>query len=79
MLVDSIFSALGAGLKLWSSVESRKYIDRYLKLRQEYYEEINKPEAYQNHAKLDNIQFELSLLCHGFGTSVGQPNPKDTP
>lgn len=77
MLIDSIFMALGSGLKLWSSHESRKYIDKYINLKKDYYEEINKPEHLQDHAKLDNIEFELKLLCVGFNSSVGGPSPKN--
>ena len=79
MLVDSIFQALGSGLKLWSSVESRKYIDKMIRLKKDYYEEINKPEYLQDHAKLDTIKFELNLLCVGFNSSVGNPDTKNTP
>lgn len=77
MLIDSIFSALGSGLKLWSSVESRKYIDKYLKLRKDYYDETNKPESEQDFAVIDNIEFELKLLCDSFGSSVGAPEAKN--
>lgn len=77
MLIESIFMALGSGLKLWSSYESRKYIDKFIKLKKDYYEEINKPEHLQDHAKLDNIEFELKLLCVGFSSSVGEPNTKN--
>lgn len=77
MLVDSIFMALGSGLKLWSSVESRKYIDKYMKIKKDYYEETNKPESDQDFAVIDNLQFELKLLCDSFHTAVGSPQAEN--
>lgn len=76
-MIESIFSALGAGLKLWSSVESRKYLDKYINLRKQYYEEISKPEDQQDFAVIDNIQFELKLLCDSFGSAVGGQETKN--
>lgn len=76
-MIDSIFQVLGSGLKLWSSLESRKYLDKYISLRKDYYAEKSKPENEQDHAVLDNIKFELSLLCAGFSASVESENLKN--
>ena len=78
-MIDSIFQVLGSGLKLWSSLESRRYLDKYISLRKDWYAEKSKPENEQNHAVLDNIKFELSLLCSGFSSSVEHENPANKP
>lgn len=79
MAVEAVFLALGSALKLWASAESRKYLDKYFKLKREYHEEISKPEHLQDFAVLDNIEWELNLLCIGLNTAVGSPQPKNTP
>lgn len=77
MIIDSLLQVLGAGLKLWSSKEASKYLDRYIKLKKEWYEEIAKPEHQQDHARIDNLKFELKLLCDSFTSSVGTTDIKD--
>jgi hypothetical protein len=79
MTAETIFMVLGSGLKLWASAESRKYIDKFFKLKKEYYEEKNKPEHLQDYAVMDRIEFELNLLCVGFNSSVGEPQSKNMP
>jgi len=76
-MIDSLFKVLGAGLSLWESKERRKYLDRYLKLQKEYYEEYNKPIT--DDAVIDNIRFELELLSTAFSAQVGQANSKNMP
>jgi len=61
-----ILGLLGAGLKLWESKERRKYIDKTLDLEKKYFEESKKPFKEQDHAKLDNIEFELKILAKAF-------------
>lgn len=72
-MIESLIAVLGTGLKLWESKESRKYIDKLIKLKREYYEESNleRPDM----AKLDNLKFELRLLSQAFAAEAGKPNP----
>lgn len=59
------------GLKLWSSKESTKYVDRVLKLQSSYLEEYNKPRSQRNNAALDEIQDELEMISKVFITMGG--------
>jgi hypothetical protein len=78
-MIESLFAVLGSGLKLWASKEAHKYIDKYIKLRKEYYAEVNKPFDQQDHAVIDNIRFELQLLSSAFSSSVGEPKSENMP
>lgn len=71
-MIDSLFQALASGLSLWESKESRKYLDRLLKLEKDYYEEFNK-EVFDD-AVLDNIRHQLCALSKAFTTKVGTKN-----
>ncbi len=74
-MIDSLFQALASGLSLWQSKESRKYIDKLMKLEKDYYEESNKERP--DMAILDNIDFELQLLCKAFSSQIGAKNSLD--
>jgi len=67
-LINLVFEVLGAGLSLWNNKEKRKYIDKLIKLKKDYYEEYNKELC--DHAILDNIEFELRTLCKSFGSEA---------
>jgi len=71
-MVESLFKVLASGLSLWQSKESRKYLDKLIRLKKEWYEEYNldRPDM----AKLDNIEFELRLLSEAFASKVGKPD-----
>jgi len=71
-MIDSLFKALASGLSLWESKESRKYIDKLLKLEKEYYVETNK--ELPDDAVLDNIRYELCFLSKAFSSKVGAEN-----
>lgn len=71
----SLVGALEAGLSLWKSKESRKYIDKVTNLKRDYYEEDNKERP--DMALLDNIEFELRLVSESFGSQVRKQNLKD--
>jgi hypothetical protein len=75
-MVTALFQALAAGLKLWQSKESRKYLDRLIELKEDYYEEYNKDPARRSDAVLDNIERELRILTESFAAGVGA---QDTP
>lgn len=40
----------------------RKYIDEYVSLKRDWYEEKNKPEGVRSDAVLDNLKHELLLV-----------------
>jgi len=74
-MLESLIGALKSGLSLWESTESRKYIDKVIRLEREYYEEDNKQRP--DMAVLDNIEFELRLVCESFSSKVGKQNSKN--
>lgn len=75
-MVESIFAILSAALGIWNSKEKTKYLDRMMRLKREFYEENNKPEKERDHAVLDNLRFELQLLCeHASAAITGKQNP----
>lgn len=71
-MFESLAGALEAGLSLWSSKESRKYLDEVIRLRKEYYEEDNKERP--DMARLDRIEFQLCNLCEAFSAKVRKSN-----
>ena len=70
-MTELLIGVLLQGLKLWTSKESTKYVDRVLKLQSGYVEEYNKPRAERNNAKLDEIQEELEMISKVFITTGG--------
>lgn len=72
-MIDSLFKILGSALSLWESKEKRKYIDKLIKLKREYYAESNleRPDM----AKLDNLVFELELFSSAVSAQIGEPDP----
>lgn len=72
--MEMIMQLLQTGLNLWDDKEKNKYVDKLMKLKQDYYVEINKPQAERDDAILDNIEFELRNLSIAFSTTVGKQN-----
>ncbi len=64
--------ALKSGLSIWASKESRKYIDKVIKLEKEYYEENNQDRP--DMARLDHIDFELRTICKAFNSDTRKQN-----
>lgn len=73
-MIELIFKILGTGLSLWETKEKTKYQDKYIALKRAYYEELNKPDEERSDAVLDNLEFELRILCNSFSTEVGSKN-----
>lgn len=71
-MINSFMKSLGAGLSIWEHKEKRKYVDKLMKLKRDYYEESNKDIS--DDAILDNIEFELELLGIAFSSKVTQKN-----
>jgi len=74
-MIDSLFKVLGSGLALWESKEKRKYVDKLIALKKEYYEEYNK--EISDDAVLDNIRYELQFLGEAFSSKVGASDATD--
>ena len=70
--MESLFKALAAGLSLWESKESRKYLDKVIKMKKEWYEEYNKERPDNN--VLDTIELELCSITETFSSQVGVQN-----
>lgn len=72
--MNAFIQVLGSALSIWDSKEKSKYVDRYMKLKKEWYAEENKPESQRDHAVIDNLEFELRLLGIGFATEAAKSN-----
>lgn len=61
-------------LELLVEKEKNKYKDKKIKLETEYYEE--KKKARPNHARLDDLEHQLFVLCDAIGSAAtGQKAP----
>lgn len=78
-MFEALLKVLGSGLSLWESSEKRKYVDRLMALKKDYYEEFSKDPAIRSDATLDNIIRELCILGDAFSTSVGAENASPKP
>lgn len=61
-IIASLFTITKHSLNIYSTKQSRKYLDRVLFLEKVYYAEENKSEDERNHAVMDNCVNELCLL-----------------
>lgn len=78
-MFEVLFNVLNAGLILWSNKEKRKYIDELMHLKEQFYEEYNKPITSRSDAILDHIDFKLRVLGTAFAADVGKSNSPDIP
>lgn len=76
-MFTALLQVLLAGLQLWTDKEKTKYVDQLMKLKKEYYEEVNKPDDKRDDAVLDNLEFQLRLLGSAFASGVIQSNTTD--
>jgi hypothetical protein len=81
-MIDLVLKLAGSTIDLLVTKERNKYRDRYMKLKKEFYEEKNK--ANPDMAVLDNLEFDLFLLCssisseatkQALGNSSQSPSP----
>ena len=70
-MIGAVFTLLGSALSIWQSKEKRKYLDRYLSLKRDYYEAINRPPEEWNDARIDGLKFELQLLVDSLSSQIG--------
>lgn len=74
-MFNSIVSILSAGLTLWNTKESRKYLERVIELKKAWHEEYNKKNP--DDALLDNIFTELRIIGESFSAQVGKQDTKN--
>ena len=77
-MIDALIKSLEAGLSLWASKEKRKYLDKVISLKRDFYEEYNKPDDDRSDAVMDNIRLQLRIVANGFSTSLKTENSKDS-
>lgn len=70
-MIEAVLKVLAAGLSLWDDKEKGKYQDKFLALKKAYHDEFNKPDDTRSDAVLDNISWELGVLCDSFSARVG--------
>jgi len=74
-MIEALVKTLGAGLSIWQSKEKRKYVDKLIRLKREYYEEYNKEVS--DDSVLDGLVFELELLGIAFASKVTESDIAD--
>lgn len=62
-----LFGALEQGFGLWKTKEGNKYRDEVISLRQEYSDEMLKPDQDQSDLTIIRIQRRVLILCETFG------------
>lgn len=62
------FRIIEQGLKLWNTKDGRKYLDQMIKLKKEYYEELDRPD--RSDLALDNILQQLRIIGETFAESA---------
>lgn len=62
-----LFGTLEQGFKLWNTKEGNKYRDEVIALRQEYSDEMLKPDQDQSDLTIIRIQRRVLILCETFG------------
>jgi hypothetical protein len=75
--IGTILALAETGLKLWQQKDARKYLDQLIELKQDYYDEINKPIEQRDDARLDRIEFRIKLLCDSFAATIGRQDNKN--
>ena len=65
-MTELLFGVLLQGLKLWNTKEANKYLDRIIKLREQWLEEYAKPRQKRNNSNLDEIELELAIIAKTF-------------
>ena len=67
--MKALLQSIAWGLSLWNSKEKRKYIDKIVKIKKEYYEEYN--EDRPDMAKLDTFKRELYIIWEAIQNEAG--------
>ena len=63
-----------ASLSIWKHKNATKYTRLVIELKDEFYEEYNKPENERSDAILDNLMHKLRIFSQGIASEIGTPN-----
>ena len=74
-MTEVLLGVLERGLSLWSTKESRKYLEEVMELKEAWYEEYNK-EVFSD-AVLDHIEQRLRIISEAFTSQVGAENSQN--
>ena len=70
--------SLGAqALSVWDQKLKTKYLDEFLKLREDYYEAVNQPYESWDDAVIDNLRFKLLNILEAANSQAGKQNIAD--
>lgn len=67
-MITAIIALVTAGVNFLDDKLKTKYIDEMIQLKQQYYEEQNKPDA--DWAVLDNIEFRMRNIALGVAADL---------
>ena len=76
-IVGSLIKVLEHGLSIIDTRQSRQYLREVINLKQEFYDEMAKPEDKRNNAVIDNVFLRLDILSSSFAT-LGAPKSGDS-
>lgn len=73
-MFEAILALLTSGLNFLDDKLKTKYIDEMIDIKQQYYDEQNKPDA--DWALLDNLEFRMCNLTLGVAADLNLANAK---
>jgi hypothetical protein len=76
-MMKVLLELVGSALSLWEHKDKNKYINEFIKLKQKYYEEYNKPPHLRSDAVLDNLEFDLRLYGYALSAAIGRTNTEN--
>lgn len=68
MDISLAFKILEQGLKLWNTKEGKEYLEKFIKLKEAYYAELDKRSSGRRYSqlKLDRIMRDIELIGEAF-------------
>jgi hypothetical protein len=78
-MFTSILNIISAALSIWASKEKTKYSDELKKLREDFYEEYNKPLEERSDAVLDALTLRLRILTDSVTAAIGTSHASFVP
>jgi hypothetical protein len=73
-MTEVYLKLLGVGLDLWQDHNKTKYVKKYNSLVRKIRDENKKSQEEIDLARLDELEFELQLLCDSFITTAKRQN-----
>ncbi len=74
-MIESLLKAFEAGLSLWNTKESRKYLDELIELKQEWHDVYNTDPIDDD--TLTRIELRMRILADSFASEVGAENSEN--